>query len=131
MTKLLTPLLCLFLLLGCGSSRMGDNPTADAQEMMYSAMTLLKDGKGAEADELIGRYLSYYKTADKTAQTEFCRASTETHWQRMFQSGDPVWKPFLEKMRPLMQWYMESPEALSSLPNFRELRKLQTGTLSD
>ena len=94
-------------------------------------MTLLKDGKGAEADELIGRYLSYYKIADKTAQTEFCRASTESHWQKMFQSGDPAWKPFLEKMRPLMQWYMESPEALSSLQNFRELRKLQAATLSD
>lgn len=131
MTKLLIPLLCLFLFLGCASSGIGDNPTADAQEMMYSAMSLLKDGKGAEADDLIGQYVSYYKTADKTAQTEFCQASTESYWQKMFQSGDPAWKPFLEKMRLLMQWYMESPEALSSLPNFRELRKLQATTLSD
>lgn len=96
--------------------------------MMYTAMTQLKDGNTDKADEIIEAYLRFYRSADKAKQSEFLRATTESYWQQMLESGNPEWKPFFEKMRPLMQWYMESSAAMTSLPAFRELQTMQTSS---
>lgn len=127
MKKYLFPLLCV-LIFTCScqtSSSIGSNPVADGQEMMYQAMTCMKEGKPDKANEILGKYLDCYADADSLKKSEFCKASTESYWYEMMKLDSDEWKPFLEKMRPVMQWYMESGESMSSIPNFNRLRDMQ------
>lgn len=126
-------LLCvLFFTCSCrNSSAIGDNPVVDGQEMMYKAMTCMKDGNPDEANVILGKYLDYYVDADSLEKSEFCKASTESHWYEMMKEGNSEWMPFLEKMKPIMQWYMESGESLSALSNFNRLRTLQSEVLGN
>ena len=131
MLKFIFPLLCALMLIGCSSNNIGENPTIDGQEMMFNALTELKDGNPKEANSIIGKYVNYYKSADKAKQIEFCNASKEEYWQKMLSENNQEWTTFLKKIQPLMQWYMESSDGLSSLNNFKELRQLQNNTLTE
>lgn len=129
MVKYLFSLLCVLVLCSCSSDGIGKNPVADGQDMMFQSMTALKDGNTDKANDIIGRYLDYYEKTGGEKRAEFCKASSERFWQEMMGSDSREWKEFFAKMRPLMQWYMESGEAMSSLPNFDRLKAMQVSEL--
>lgn len=130
MLKFILNLLCAIMLIGCSSNNIGEKPTVDGQDMMFNALTELKNGNPEKANSIISEYVNYYKTADIAKQIEFCKASKEEYWQQMLSENNQEWTAFLNKMQPLMQWYMESPDGLSSLDKFQELRQLQNNTLT-
>lgn len=127
MVKYLFTVILSLLLYGCTSTRIGENPVGDAHEMMYSAMSAFMNDDPQKANEIFGQYLDYYRdNATPEDQALFCKASTESNWYNdVVADDDPEWNAFLNKIQPLMDWYMESPKSLTVLSNYNQLRRLQ------
>lgn len=125
MNKLVS-LLFSFILMGCSSSKIGDNPIVDGQTMMYECLSALKEGDAKKANDILGKYVKVYATADTSNVAAFWNASSESHWNEMANSSSPEWKAFFDKMRPIMEWYITSSEGISDLPNYFKLRELKS-----
>ncbi|WP_301025264.1 hypothetical protein [Muribaculum sp.] len=126
MHKILTTILCSLIMGGCYSSKIGKNPVADGQNMMYECLSALKHGNADKANDIIGRYINVYASADTSEVAAFYNASSETYWNLNAKSQSPEWKTFIDKMRPIMEWYITSGEAISSLPNYSKLKELKS-----
>lgn len=124
-------LLIAIIMAGCTIEKIGMDPTADGREMMYECLSKLKEGDAEKANAVIAPYLEIYTSRPLSERLAFCKASSESYWYEMIGSSDEGWKEFLDRIRPLMEWYVHSGTALSSLPNFNRLHEFQVATIAE
>lgn len=126
MCKILFILFFSLIMCSCSSSKIGKEPVADGRNMMYECLSALKDGDADKADDIIGKYIKVYASADTSDVAAFYNASSESYWNLNANSQSTEWRAFIDKMRPIMEWYITSGEAVSSLPNYSKLKELKS-----
>lgn len=115
----------LLMLVGCdsNSAKMGDDPAIDGAEMMIECLTALKEGDKAKANDVLGEYIAYYSDKSPEAKVAFCTGASEEYWNEMYLNPTTKWVPVLRRLKPLMEWYVTSEVAVTSLPNYEKLRE--------
>lgn len=118
--------MAVMMLAGCKSSptiEMGKDPAIDGSEMIYKSLCALKDGDSEKANDVIGEYMAYYADKSPKEISAFCMGASQDYWAEMYENPTSKWLNQINKLRPMMAWYVRSDVPLTSLPNYGRLRE--------
>lgn len=119
----------IMLLVGCRRVGSGD-AEKDGREMMYESMTALMHGDSVRADSVIKVYVDYYKDKSLEVRTQFVNGSSQDYWNEIARDSmkTPEWREFLNRMAPVVQWYVTTGVSIQDCPHWEELNHLRQRT---